>query len=269
MLRFCSLASGSQGNATLVEAFDGTHHTRVLIDCGLGERQLNARLSKLNLSPAQLDGIFLTHEHGDHTGCALAVSARWRVPIWTSAGTWGALAPKTSKPKPLLNQTPAAPPPVHLCSDGQTVHIGGLQLHPFTVPHDAREPLQLTCSDGNRRLGILTDLGHVTAHALAQLANCHALLLESNHCPDLLADSHYPPFLKRRVGGSHGHLSNPQAAAALKALSHPALHTVVGAHLSEHNNRPALVQASFAQVLGCAPDEVLLSSRHGLDWSSV
>ena len=257
MLRFRSLASGSSGNATLVEAFDGHQRTRVLLDCGLGLRQLDQRLGAAGLVSAQLDAIFITHEHGDHVGCALAVAARHGTPLWMSAGTWAGLGRVD------------APPPSQFASDGQTLVVKGLQIQPFTVPHDTREPLQLVCSDGDRRLGLLTDLGHPTAHALAQLAGCHALMLESNHCPDLLARSHYPPFLKRRVGGAHGHLSNVQAAMALATLRHGALRTVVGAHLSEHNNRPELVRASFAAVLGCTEQDVLLSSRRGLDWLSV
>jgi len=255
MLRFRSLASGSSGNATLVEAFDGLHRTRLLIDCGLGLRQLGERLARAGLSAAELDAIFITHEHGDHIGCALAVSARFGTPLWMSAGTRAAL--------------PDAAPHARTAADGQVIALGGLHILPFTVPHDAREPLQLTCTDGDRRLGVLTDLGHVTAHALAHLAGCHALMLESNHCPDLLAASRYPPFLQRRVGGPHGHLNNAQAAEALARLRHDRLRTVVGAHLSEQNNRPALVQAGFAQALGCAADDVLLSSRHGLDWLDV
>jgi phosphoribosyl 1,2-cyclic phosphodiesterase len=258
MLRFRSLASGSSGNATLVEAFDGLYRTRLLIDCGLGARQLDACLAQDGLSGADLDAIFITHEHGDHIGSALSVSARFGTPLWMSAGTQAAL-PLADGPRAHLR----------LASDGQAIAIGGLQLHPFTVPHDAREPLQLHCTDGHRRLGVLTDLGHVTAHALSQLAGCHALLLESNHCPDLLAASRYPPFLKRRVGGTHGHLSNAQAASALASLRHSGLSTVVGAHLSERNNRPELVREGFAQALGCGPADVLLSSRHGLGWLGI
>ena len=257
MLRFRSLASGSSGNATLVEAFDGLHRTRVLIDCGLGARQLAARLTAAGLSPSQLDAIFITHEHGDHVGCALLSAARFGVPLCASAGTFAAL--RCTDP----------PPTWHIARDGQTLTIGGLQLRPFTVPHDAQEPLQLVCSDGDRRLGILTDLGHVTPHALRQLAGCHALLLESNHCPELLARSAYPPFLKQRIAGQHGHLSNAQAAAALAALRHPRLNTVVGAHLSECNNQPALARQTLASALDCAEREVLLSGRTGLDWLGV
>ena len=257
MLRFRSLASGSSGNATLIEASDGLHRTRVLVDCGLGLRQLIARLAVEGLGPADLDGIFITHEHGDHIGCAPMLVARYGVPLWTSAGTaqYAAFAGLESA--------------LNLVRDGQLFAIGGIQFHPFTVPHDAREPLQLRCTDGDRVLGLMTDIGHVTGHALAALAGCHALVLESNHDVELLAQSRYPDFLKRRVGGQHGHLSNVQAAAALGALRHDRLNTVVAAHLSERNNRPDLVTRAFAAVLGCGEADVLLAERHGRGWLDV
>ncbi len=257
MLRFRSLASGSSGNATLIEGSDGLHRTRVLVDCGLGLRQLIARLAVEGIGPADLDGIFITHEHGDHIGCAPMLVARYGVPLWTSAGTaqYAAFAGLESA--------------LNLVRDGQVFAIGALQLHPFTVPHDAREPLQLRCTDGDRVLGLMTDIGHVTGHALAALAGCHALVLESNHDVELLAQSRYPDFLKRRVGGQHGHLSNVQAAAALGALHHDRLNTVVAAHLSERNNRPELVSRAFAAVLGCGEADVLLAERHGRGWLDV
>ena len=257
MLRFRSLASGSSGNATLIEASDGLHHTRVLVDCGLGLRQLMARLAVEGIGPADLHGIFITHEHGDHIGCAPMLVARYGVPLWTSAGTaqYAAFAGLESA--------------LNLVRDGQLFAIGGIQFHPFTVPHDAREPLQLRCTDGDRVLGLMTDIGHVTGHALAALAGCHALVLESNHDVELLAQSRYPDFLKRRVGGQHGHLSNVQAAAALGALRHDRLNTVVAAHLSERNNRPDLVTRAFAAVLGCGEADVLLAERHGRGWLDV
>lgn len=258
MLRFRSLASGSSGNATLVEASSGAGApTRVLIDCGLGVRQLAQRLAQAGLDVEDIDALFITHEHGDHVGCALTLSARHRIPLWTSQGTWQAAA--GARHEACINVT----------ADGQSVTIGALQISPFTVPHDAREPLQLRCTDGARTLGILTDLGHVTPHALACLAGCHALLLESNHDPEMLAQSSYPDFLKRRVGGALGHLSNAQASAALSALRHAQLSTVVAAHLSERNNRIPLVQDGFAQALGCAAADVQVSTRAGLGWLTV
>mgnify|MGYP001244597857 CR=1 FL=1 len=258
MLRFRSLASGSSGNATLVEASDGSRRTRVLIDCGMGLRQLRASLAAEGLAPADLDGMFITHEHGDHIGCALALAAAHRVPLWASAGTARSLRP-----------LPGHEVPIHTATDGTAFAIGGIEFHPFTVPHDAAEPLQLRCTDGDRVLGLMTDIGHVTAHALASLAGVHALVLESNHDPDLLARSRYPDFLKRRIGGAHGHLSNQQAAAALAALRHARLSTVVAAPLSERNNRPELARRSFAAVLGCRDGDVLLAERHGHGWLTV
>lgn len=254
MLRFRSLASGSSGNATLIEAEDGTTRTRVMVDCGLGIRQLEARLQSSGLGAAQLDAIFITHEHSDHVGCALTISRRFGIPLWMSAGTWRALG----APQPGIE--------MNIARDGESIAIGDLELRPFTVPHDALEPLQLHCTDGSTSLGLLTDLGHVPPYVLWNLKGCHALLLESNHDPDLLARSSYPPFLKRRVGGSHGHLNNEQAAQALKALLHDHLHTVIAGHLSERNNRPELVQAALSQAIGCSPEDVLYCTPAGGAW---
>jgi len=254
VLRFCSLASGSAGNATLVEASDGHQRTRLLIDCGLGWRQLHQRLARIDLAPEQLDGVFITHEHGDHVGCVVQLSLRYRVPVWTSTGTLQALG--KAQALPLARQA----------SDGVAIAVGGMELTPFTVPHDAREPLQLTCTDGNRKLGIATDLGHATPHVLDRLAACNALVLESNHDPDLLARSRYPDFLKQRISGVLGHLSNAQALQVLRSIDHRRLDIVVAAHLSERNNDPERVQREFATALGRSAGDVFVASRNGLDW---
>ena len=138
------------------------------------------------------------------------------------------------------------------------------------MPHDAREPLQLTCSDGNAKLGILTDLGHASRHVLDQLAGCNALLLESNHDEAMLSNSKYPAFLKARVGGDFGHLSNAQAAAVLSAVMHDKLSHVSAAHLSQQNNHPSLAQSALATVLGCMPAEILAACPEiGTPWMVV
>lgn len=159
MLRFCCLASGSSGNATLIEATDGLQRTRVLVDCGLGWRQLLQRLAMQGLGPEDIDAVFITHEHGDHVGCAPVLSARHHIALHTSAGTWQALHGTAS------GLPAAAAPTTAPAQDGQMLRIGALGLLPFTVPHDAREPLQLRCTDGDRVLGMLTDLGHITPRA--------------------------------------------------------------------------------------------------------
>ena len=257
-MRFKSLGSGSAGNATLVEVRDGLRRRHLLIDCGMPLRQLTARLQQAGVEPGELAAVFITHEHLDHMGCVQQLVLRHRLPVWMSRGThMGMGAPDWDG---LLNHA----------RDGDTLDVAGLQLQPFTVPHDAREPLQLRCSDGDKVLGIATDLGHATAHVMASLRHCHALLLESNHDPGMLAASRYPDFLKRRVAGDLGHLSNAAAAALAGALNHDRLGHVLAGHLSERNNRPELAAAALAPALNRALHDVMLADAdNGSDWLSV
>jgi phosphoribosyl 1,2-cyclic phosphodiesterase len=258
MLRFRSLGSGSSGNATLVEASSGGRTSRLLIDCGFALRHLDARLARCGLAAGDIDAIFITHEHGDHIGCAHALSKRERIPVWMSEGTWLASGARDYQGR------------LNLARDGLNIEIGDLQVQPFTVPHDAREPLQLRCTDGARGLGILTDLGHATPHVLGRLRGLDALLLEFNHDADMLAASAYPYVLKRRVGGDYGHLSNTAAAAIAAAVVHSGLRHVVGAHLSQQNNRPEIVRRVMAQALGANEDDMLTASAaEGSPWLDV
>lgn len=258
MLRFRNLGSGSAGNATVVEGGAGTQVRRLLVDCGLGVRQLQARLGQAGLALEQIDAVFITHEHSDHIGCARTLALRQRIPVWMSHGTYTAIG------------SPDFDGLLRLAHDGQAIDLGTFEALPFTVPHDAREPLQLRCSDGAAHLALLTDLGHASAHVLAHLAGAHALLLESNHDPQLLAASRYPSFLKRRVGGDYGHLSNAAAAGILRAVQHPGLQCVVAAHLSAQNNHPDLVRPLLAQALGWAPERIgVASALQGSDWHAV
>ncbi|GER17248.1 MBL fold metallo-hydrolase [Variovorax boronicumulans] len=259
MLRFRSLGSGSTGNAALVEATTNAGRTtRLLVDCGFGIRQLDRRLAQAGLAAADLDAVFITHEHGDHIGCAHALSLRDRIPVWMSEGTWLATGGRDYEGR------------LHLARDDAEFTVGDLCLQPFTVPHDAREPLQLRCTDGNRTLGVLTDLGHATSHVLARLRGAHALLLEFNHDSDLLAGSAYPSFLKQRVGGNYGHLSNTAAAEIARAVLHDGLRHVVAAHLSEQNNRPEIVRRLMAEALGGDEAEMLTATAaEGSPWLDV
>jgi phosphoribosyl 1,2-cyclic phosphodiesterase len=258
MLRFRSLGSGSTGNAALVEATSGGRTSRLLIDCGFGLRQLDLRLAKAGLAATDIDAIFVTHEHGDHIGCAHSLSRRNRIPVWMSEGTWLATGGRDFEGR------------LNLARDDAEFAVGNIAVQPFTVPHDAREPLQLRCSDGARTLGVLTDLGHATAHVLSRLSGVHALLLEFNHDSELLANSAYPAFLKLRVGGKHGHLSNEAAADIARAVRHEGLRHVVAAHLSEQNNRPDIVRRLMADALGGHEAEMLTASAsEGSPWLEV
>ncbi|CAM3742852.1 MBL fold metallo-hydrolase [Paracidovorax anthurii] len=255
MLRFRSLGSGSSGNATLVEGWCGTQVRRLLVDCGLGPRQLAGRLGEAGLAIDDIDAIFITHEHSDHVGCVQKIALRHRIPAWMSHGTHAAIG------------APDLDGLLRIAGDGMPIDLGAFQALPFTVPHDAREPLQLRCSDGATHIGLLTDLGHATGHVLAHLSGCHALLLEANHDRGMLAASSYPAFLKRRIGGTHGHLANPAAADILRAVQHGGLRRVVAAHLSAQNNRPDLARAALAEAIGWPPEQIdVADPRHGTDW---
>lgn len=256
MLRFKSLGSGSTGNATLVEA-GGLVPFRLLIDCGLGLKQLTCRLGEAGLQPEDIHAAFITHEHSDHIGCARSLALRHRIPVWMSRGTYEGIG------------SPDFDGLLRTARDSHAIDLGGLQIMPFTVPHDAREPLQLTCTDGAAKLGVLTDLGHATAHLLAHLARCDALLLECNHDSELLAQSSYPPFLKRRVGGLYGHLSNSAAGAIANSVSHGRLKHLVAAHLSEQNNRPELAHQAMSVALGSTTELVIADAASGTRWLTI
>ncbi len=270
MLRFKNLGSGSAGNATLVEASSGVCTTRLLVDCGLNQKTLLERLALAGVAAEQIDAVFITHEHSDHIGSARQFARRFQTPLWMSQGTFDACFDRASDS--LFDATPKPGPAgwFHCAKDAQTIDLGELQITPFTVPHDAREPLQMRCSDGASHLGILTDLGHATPHVLEHLAVCDALLLECNHDADLLAGGRYPPFLKNRVGGQFGHLSNAQSAAIAARLNHAGLKHVVAAHLSRLNNRPDLARVALSGALLREPADITVADQfQGTDWFTV
>ncbi len=246
-MRFCSLGSGSTGNATVVEARSGATTSRLLIDSGFSLRELDLRLTRAGLQSDAIDAVFVTHEHGDHIGCAVPFARRHCLPLWMSCGTWRAIG------------EPESDGLLRFARDGQAIEVGDLQLMPYTVAHDAQEPLQLRCSDGAHQLGVLTDVGSITPHLVANLQGCDALLLECNHDAGLLADSRYPAFLKQRIGGRFGHLSNDMAAQILDACRHAEMRHLVAAHLSERNNRPELARAALARVCGAAPADIVVA----------
>jgi len=261
VLRFKNLGSGSAGNATLIEATCGLQVSRLLVDCGLSVRELSRRLLVADLTLEDIDGVFITHEHADHIGHAKSFALRTGKPVWMSRGT--ALASQ-------FFDWGLSPSQCQMAFDSQVFDMGCLQVTPFTVPHDAREPLQLRCTDGSQHLGILTDLGHGSAHVVQALQHCHALLLECNHDPELLAQSTYPPFLKKRIAGPQGHLSNIESAELAQDLVHPRLNLIIAAHLSERNNRPDLAQTMLAQATGCpAADIPVADPTEGTPWHTV
>lgn len=231
-MRFASLGSGSRGNATLVEA----GQTRLLVDCGYPLRELERRLDALGLCAEALTAILVTHEHADHVRGVGPLARRHGIPVWSSAGTARAAA---------LGELPAVR--VFSSHAGAFV-IGEVEIAPYAVPHDAREPCQFVFAAQGRRLGVLTDAGRVTPHIVASLRGVDALLLECNHDTEMLAHGPYPPPLRARVGGPLGHLSNTQAARLLEHLDHGRLSHLVAGHLSEKNNHPELAAQALLAV---------------------
>jgi phosphoribosyl 1,2-cyclic phosphodiesterase len=267
VLRFSSLASGSSGNATLVEAWSRDHErpTRLLVDCGLTLRRLKAALAERGCTPSDLDAVFVTHEHSDHLGGVLALQRRHGTPVWTSAGTWAAAMARAGDSRGNAGLYDAT---AHIAAHGQSITIGALELLPFAVPHDATEPLQLVCRAGDARLGIVTDLGEPNDAVARALQGCDALLLECNHDRTMLVEGPYPVWLQRRIGGVRGHLANEQSAALLAACRHDGLRHVVAAHLSRHNNEPARALAALqsAAQIWCLPRLHVADGDSGCGW---
>ena len=252
-MRFASLGSGSRGNATLVEAGP----TLVMIDCGFSCRETERRLLQLGRTPAELDAILVTHEHGDHIRGVPLLARKYDLPVWMTRGTQRMLRDDKL-------------PCIHHFDGHSSFSIGALQVQPFTVPHDACEPCQFAFEHEQLRFGVLTDTGRVTPHILECLDRCDALLLECNHDVGMLADGPYPDALKIRVGGSLGHLSNAQAGALLARLDTSRLQHLVVAHLSDKNNQPALARSALADVLACEPDWIGIADQAaGLDWRTI
>ena len=252
-MRFASLGSGSEGNGLVVEA--GT--TRVLMDCGFGLADSVVRLARLGLHPSDLAGIVVTHEHSDHIGGVGRLARKHKLPVWLTAGT-------------LAMAQDLDGVAVQVIDSHAAFAVDGLEIQPYPVPHDAREPVQYLFGDGSRRLGVLTDTGCSTPHIEAMLAGVDALVLECNHDATMLENGPYPVSLKRRVGGRFGHLENTQSAALLDKLKHEKLQCVMAADVSKKNNTSGLAQRALARVLNCADDEVRVACQTtGFDWITL
>ena len=251
-MRVASLGSGSKGNATIIQQ----GKTTVMVDCGFSLRQCEQRLSRLGVAPESVDAILVTHEHSDHGAGVERFSLRYGTPVWATVGTARAVLPNG----PDFNR---------LC-EGDPVSIGELDVFPVTVPHDANEPLQFVFehSDSGKRFGILTDAGHITSHMVRCFKSLNGLLLEFNYDENMLENGPYPPMLRQRVGGRHGHLSNSQSAELLRQIDRDLLDCLIAAHISEKNNSPELVAEVIASV-DRLPAPIIASQNQGFDWIAI
>lgn len=254
-MRFACLGSGSQGNGLVVEVKD----TRLLLDCGFTLKETIARLLRLGLDPAMIDGIIVTHEHDDHIGGVARFARKFNIPVWLTYGTLRGAA-KTFSLLPVIN----------IIDGYRRFSIGDIEVEPYPVPHDAREPAQFVFGNGASRLGVLTDTGCSTPHIEAVLSHCHALVLECNHDAQMLANSNYPQSLKQRVGGRLGHLENTASARLLANLDCTRLQHIIAAHLSQKNNTPLLAQAMLSDALNCEIDWVGVADQsEGFGWRQL
>lgn len=233
-MRLLPLGSGSRGNATFVELAG----LRLLVDAGLSARQLTLRLESAGVDPASVDWIVLSHEHDDHARGAERFSCRHDVPVLCSTGT---LEARDLSPACLADWRPLDP--------SRGADLGPLWVEAFPVPHDAAEPVGFVLHGEGLRVGIATDLGHATPVVRDRLRSCDVLLIEANHDARMLADGPYPWHLKQRVSGRLGHLSNGETAALLGEVLDDRCRAVVLAHLSEHNNTPALARDTIGRAI--------------------
>jgi len=252
-LDICVLASGSNANSLLVRA----GRTRVLIDAGLSARETVRRLDTLAVAPESVAAICLTHEHKDHCKGVAVLHARYGIPLYANAGTI----------EGVMRDQAGARLDWNVFSTGAGFPLHELAIHPFSVSHDAFEPVGFTIAAGESRIGIITDSGSVPAAALDRLHACDLVVMEANHDTAMLRQSGRPYALRRRIEGPRGHLSNVAAADALCSLGPSRLQAVLLAHLSADCNTPELATDTVRDALGragMARVTVQPTSRNGM-----
>ena len=251
-MQIASLGSGSKGNATLINH----ESTTLLVDCGFSLKQFNQRLARLELQPENIDAILVTHEHSDHSGGVLRLANTYNLPVWSTRGTARAAFADEFE--------------YHDLRGGKVFSIGSLNILPVTVPHDAGEPVQFVFEVRNtgKKLGILTDTGHITSHITQAYNGLDGLLLEFNYDEDMLKQGPYPYNIKQRVAGDLGHLSNLQSMSLLRNIDTERLSCLIAGHISENNNSPELV-AEQLSLLTDIPSPVLANQNNGFGWITI
>ena len=233
-LNITSLNSGSNGNCYYI----GNHREAVLIDAGISCRETENRIARLGLSFNKIKAVFITHEHNDHMRGVEVIARKYKIPVYITALTY-----KNSKltlDENLIKTFDAFGP----------VHIGELSVKAFQKLHDAREPHSFTVTGNGITIGIFTDIGFACEHVIQNFSLCHAAFLEANYDDVMLEEGRYPVFLKNRIRGEKGHLSNHQALELFTSHKPPFMSHLLLSHLSEHNNSPHLVQGLFMKHAG-------------------
>lgn len=255
-MRCTILASGSKGNCVFLEGASGA----LLLDAGLSTKEMLRRMNTASLDSQTIQAVLVTHEHGDHIRGLDVLARHLDIPVHATAGTlYDFLHNRRTSEKRIET---------HVCHYNERFEIRDFLIEPFATSHDAAEPCGFIIREDGVVFGYCTDTGIITPHMLELLKKCDAIVLESNHCPDMLKNGPYPESLKRRIRSKRGHLSNPAAARCLQELGRD-LPQVILAHVSETNNTPERVTASAREGLGLLYEQktVIVANQYGTSGS--
>jgi phosphoribosyl 1,2-cyclic phosphodiesterase len=252
------LASGSRGNSTVVSSTS----TKLLVDIGLSCRETCRRLAACGEDPADLDAILITHEHSDHVSGLYVMAKKFGIPVYMTGPThqaWARVAHDSAGKRVSVSK-------LEQFEAGHSFQVGDIEVMPFTIPHDAVDPVGFTFRTEGVKLGICTDLGYVPESVKRHLKNCHGLMIESNHDLEMLRGGPYPWSIKQRVMSRVGHLSNDALAEFLTSDYDGDAAYVILAHLSEQNNHPEIARVAAEQALGTRQsllnNKLLLASQN-------
>ena len=235
-IELTTLGSGSKGNSIYI----GTGDTKILIDAGLSGTKIENALKDINLSLNDIDAIFVTHEHSDHIDGVGVISRKYNLPVYATEGTWDNMSQKIGK---ISNSNKK------LVYNNEGILLNDMLIRPFSVPHDAKDPVCYSVLYNGTKICVATDMGHITKDVIENIRHCSALVLESNHDVNMLEMGNYPYNLKNRILGKYGHISNETCGKLLSCVMNDKLKNVFLAHLSQDNNTPDLAYLTVANTL--------------------
>ncbi len=235
-IQFCSLASGSSGNCHFITDKDKF----LLIDAGLSGKQIQSKLNEIGIEPSKLSGILISHEHSDHIHGAGILSRRFNIPIYANEGTWEGMEHKLGNIKAEN---------IRLFESNKPFQMGNFRVMPYSISHDANEPVGFSLINEGVKICITTDLGHMTESIMEEISDSDLVVLESNHDVEMLKAGGYPYYLKRRILSDMGHLSNEAAGNAIVDMVKRNVKSVMLAHLSKDNNFPELAMETIKSIL--------------------
>lgn len=235
-LSVCSLQSGSNGNCTFIS----NGRTNLLIDCGITLKALEESLYAIGVSPKDIHGVFVTHEHSDHIKSVGPLSRRYGVPIFANTATWAAMEKKVGD---VSSQC------VKLFNSGSDVYFSDVCISSIKISHDSAEPVAFSVCEGSKKVSVVTDLGIVNKSVLSFIEGSQLVFLEANHDVDMLVRCSYPPILKQRILSAKGHLSNADCAQTILKLMSCGIHYILLSHLSKESNTPELAFTTVRDIL--------------------